>query len=232
MTNPRPRHPGLVRDRHRRRRRCREVLRQPVRLVLRSGRTRRDRRHGLPQHHGIRRRRPDGRRLRHRRPGSRPRRLLHPGCRRRRDLRRRPAARWIGCQQAPRPRSRAHRPSPTCVTRQATCSVCSPRRRPDDEQSPAEHARELYDELTDDLLYDPAIGRATMMGYPCVRLAGQVPGVVRRQGRRPGGQAPPRAGHRGRRHRRRRPFRASGEGVPGVDRDHHGGSGPLARVAR
>ncbi len=33
-------------------------------------------------------------------------------------------------------------------------------------------ARELYDELTDDLLYDPAIGRATMMGHPCVRLAG------------------------------------------------------------
>ena len=34
-------------------------------------------------------------------------------------------------------------------------------------------ARELYDELTDDLLYDPAVGRATMMGHPCVRLAGQ-----------------------------------------------------------
>jgi hypothetical protein len=34
-------------------------------------------------------------------------------------------------------------------------------------------ARALYDDLTDDLLYDPAIGRATMMGYPCVRLAGQ-----------------------------------------------------------
>jgi hypothetical protein len=33
--------------------------------------------------------------------------------------------------------------------------------------------RGLYDELTDDLLYDPAIGRATMMGYPCVRLAGR-----------------------------------------------------------
>ena len=30
-----------------------------------------------------------------------------------------------------------------------------------------------YAELTDDLLYDPAIGRATMMGYPCVRLAGR-----------------------------------------------------------
>ena len=37
----------------------------------------------------------------------------------------------------------------------------------------AEGARDLYDELTDDLLYDPAIGRATMMGYPCVRLAGR-----------------------------------------------------------
>ncbi len=34
-------------------------------------------------------------------------------------------------------------------------------------------ARELYDELTDDLLYDPAIGRSTMMGYPCVRRAGR-----------------------------------------------------------
>ena len=36
----------------------------------------------------------------------------------------------------------------------------------------ASEARELYDELTDDLLYDPAVGRATMMGHPCVRLAG------------------------------------------------------------
>jgi hypothetical protein len=34
-------------------------------------------------------------------------------------------------------------------------------------------ARDLYEELTDDLLYDPAVGRATMMGYPCVRLAGR-----------------------------------------------------------
>jgi hypothetical protein len=34
-------------------------------------------------------------------------------------------------------------------------------------------ASDLYEELTDDLLYDPAIGRATMMGYPCVRLAGR-----------------------------------------------------------
>ena len=34
-------------------------------------------------------------------------------------------------------------------------------------------ARSLYDELTDDLLYDPAVGRATMMGHPCVRLAGR-----------------------------------------------------------
>lgn len=41
------------------------------------------------------------------------------------------------------------------------------------EQSGGDHARDLYDELTDDLLYDPAIGRATMMGYPCVRLAGR-----------------------------------------------------------
>ena len=41
------------------------------------------------------------------------------------------------------------------------------------EQSRGDDARDLYDELTDDLLYDPAIGRATMMGYPCVRLAGR-----------------------------------------------------------
>ena len=34
-------------------------------------------------------------------------------------------------------------------------------------------ARNLYDELTDDLLYDPAVGRSTMMGYPCVRRAGR-----------------------------------------------------------
>ena len=34
-------------------------------------------------------------------------------------------------------------------------------------------ARKLYDALTDDLLYDPAVGRSTMMGYPCVRRAGQ-----------------------------------------------------------
>ena len=41
------------------------------------------------------------------------------------------------------------------------------------DQPGGDGARDLYDELTDDLLYDPAIGRATMMGYPCVRLAGQ-----------------------------------------------------------
>ncbi len=40
-------------------------------------------------------------------------------------------------------------------------------------QPGGDDARELYDELTDDLLYDPAVGRSTMMGYPCVRLAGQ-----------------------------------------------------------
>jgi hypothetical protein len=34
-------------------------------------------------------------------------------------------------------------------------------------------AAELYDDLTDDLLYDPAVGRSTMMGYPCVRRAGR-----------------------------------------------------------
>jgi hypothetical protein len=41
------------------------------------------------------------------------------------------------------------------------------------EQAGGDDARDLYDELTDDLLYDPAVGRSTMMGYPCVRLAGR-----------------------------------------------------------
>jgi hypothetical protein len=41
------------------------------------------------------------------------------------------------------------------------------------EDSGGDAARDLYTELTDDLLYDPAIGRATMMGFPCVRLAGR-----------------------------------------------------------
>jgi len=67
--------------------------------------------------------------------------------------------------------ARAPRRSPTYATPRATTSASSPHRRP--EQSGADGARDLYDELTDDLLYDPAIGRATMMGYPCVRLAGR-----------------------------------------------------------
>lgn len=41
------------------------------------------------------------------------------------------------------------------------------------EASGADEPRDLYDELTDGLLYDPAVGRSTMMGYPCVRLAGR-----------------------------------------------------------
>jgi hypothetical protein len=51
-----------------------------------------------------------------------------------------------------------------------TRDVASP---PPQESSGGDDARDLYEELTDDLLYDPAIGRATMMGYPCVRLAGR-----------------------------------------------------------
>jgi hypothetical protein len=47
----------------------------------------------------------------------------------------------------------------------------SPSERSDGDRS--DEARDLYDELTDDLHYEPAIGRATMMGYPCVRLAGK-----------------------------------------------------------
>jgi len=48
-------------------------------------------------------------------------------------------------------------------------------KRPSQPEPPGgeQDARSLYDQLTDDLLYDPAIGRATMMGYPCVRLAGK-----------------------------------------------------------
>jgi hypothetical protein len=49
----------------------------------------------------------------------------------------------------------------------------SPRETSPPDHSGGDDARTLYDELTDDLLYDPAIGRATMMGYPCVRLAGR-----------------------------------------------------------
>lgn len=45
--------------------------------------------------------------------------------------------------------------------------------RPSPPEASGGDARDLYDELTDDLLYDPAVGRATMMGYPCVRLAGR-----------------------------------------------------------
>jgi hypothetical protein len=41
------------------------------------------------------------------------------------------------------------------------------------EVRPVTDAQELYDELTDDLLYDPAIGRSTMMGFPCMRRAGR-----------------------------------------------------------
>jgi hypothetical protein len=41
------------------------------------------------------------------------------------------------------------------------------------EPSGGDEARKLYEELTDDLLYDPAVGRATMMGFPCIRLAGK-----------------------------------------------------------
>jgi hypothetical protein len=48
-----------------------------------------------------------------------------------------------------------------------------PKRPSPPDHSGGDDARDLYDELTDDLLYDPAIGRSTMMGYPCVRLAGR-----------------------------------------------------------
>jgi hypothetical protein len=44
---------------------------------------------------------------------------------------------------------------------------------PPSPDSGGDQARDLYDELTDDLLYDPSIGPATMMGFPCVRMAGR-----------------------------------------------------------
>ena len=47
------------------------------------------------------------------------------------------------------------------------------KRPPSPERSGEDGAQALYEELTDDLLYDPAVGRATMMGFPCVRLAGR-----------------------------------------------------------
>ncbi|WP_427893355.1 hypothetical protein ACQHIV_10815 [Kribbella sp. GL6] len=43
-------------------------------------------------------------------------------------------------------------------------------------------AQALYDELTDDLLYDPAIGYGTIMGHPCVRLAGRFVTCLERNG--------------------------------------------------
>ncbi|GAA3095958.1 hypothetical protein JOF29_004192 [Kribbella aluminosa] len=45
-----------------------------------------------------------------------------------------------------------------------------------------ESARALYDELTDDLLYDPAIGYGTIMGHPCIRLAGRFVTCLERNG--------------------------------------------------
>ena len=52
--------------------------------------------------------------------------------------------------------------------------------------SPSEHsggddARDLYEQLTDDLLDDPAIGRATMMATPaCGWLGGSWPHTTTR----------------------------------------------------
>ncbi|MGZ0145874.1 hypothetical protein ACXJJ3_02285 [Kribbella sp. WER1] len=43
-------------------------------------------------------------------------------------------------------------------------------------------AQALYDELTDDLLYDPAIGYGTIMGHPCIRLAGKFVTCLERNG--------------------------------------------------
>ena len=62
------------------------------------------------------------------------------------------------------------RRSPTSEIRSEACSVSSLLQG---ETVGVTGARELYDELTDDLLYDPAVGRSTMMGYPCVRRAGR-----------------------------------------------------------
>ena len=82
------------------------------------------------------------------------------------------------------------------------------------EQSGGDDARELYDELTDDLLYDPAIGRATMMGYPCVRLAGRFLASYDDKARCLVVKLPPRAGHRAHRQWPRRPVRPGRQGLP------------------
>jgi hypothetical protein len=56
----------------------------------------------------------------------------------------------------------------------------TPTSPPDSSGGDAPH--ELYDALTDDLLYDPAIGRGTIMGHPCVRLAGRFVTCLERNG--------------------------------------------------
>lgn len=69
------------------------------------------------------------------------------------------------------------RPLPCGVSRETQSPAVIPRAAAVDgsEQSGGDGAddaaRDLYGELTDDLLYDPAIGRATMLGLPCVRVA-------------------------------------------------------------
>ncbi len=96
------------------------------------------------------------------------------------------------------------------------------------EQSGGDDARDLYDELTDDLLYDPAIGRATMMGYPCVRLAGKFLAsyddkagclVVKLPRERVAELVE---------QRRRRPVRPGRQGLPRVGGDPHGRPGAVA----
>ena len=100
------------------------------------------------------------------------------------------------------------------------------------EQSGGDDARDLYDELTDDLLYDPAIGRATMMGYPCVRLAGRFLAsfddkagclVVKLPRERVTELVAERP---------RRPVRPRGQGLPRVGVDPHGRPAPVADRAR
>ena len=122
-----------------------------------------------------------------------------------------------------------------------TSSASSVRRRPDGRDAthlspPAspggDDARALYDELTDDLLYDPAIGRATIMGYPCVRLAGRFLASyddVAQPSRR---QAAARAGGRAHQRWSRRAVRPGRQTVRRVGVHPHGRPRPLAAAAR
>ena len=96
----------------------------------------------------------------------------------------------------------------------------------------ADDARDLYDELTDDLLYDPAIGRATMMGYPCVRLAGKFLASYDDKAGCLVVKLPRERVTELVEHGRRRPVRPRRQGLPRVGVDPHGRPEAVADAAR